>query len=77
MLASRELSNSYLYKYIRVQGGAYGGMSSFDATLGIFAFLSYRDPHIVETLNVFHEAQKYYSQNDMSDDDMEKPSSAR
>jgi hypothetical protein len=72
MLASRELSNSYLYKYIRVQGGAYGGMSSFDATLGIFAFLSYRDPHIVETLNVFHEAQKYYSQNDMSDDDMEK-----
>ncbi|PKN10516.1 MAG: hypothetical protein CVU72_00965, partial [Deltaproteobacteria bacterium HGW-Deltaproteobacteria-7] len=29
MLAARELSNSYLYKYIRVQGGAYGGMSSF------------------------------------------------
>ena len=72
MLASRELSNSYLYKYIRVQGGAYGGMSSFDATLGIFAFLSYRDPHIVETLNVFEEAQKHYSQNDMSNDDMEK-----
>jgi presequence protease len=65
MLASRELSNSYLYKYIRVQGGAYGGMSSFDATLGIFAFLSYRDPHIVETLNVFQEAQKHYSQNDI------------
>jgi hypothetical protein len=72
MLAARELSNSYLYKYIRVQGGAYGGMSSFDTTLGIFAFLSYRDPHIVETLNVFQEAQKFYSQIDMSADDMEK-----
>jgi Zn-dependent M16 (insulinase) family peptidase len=72
MLASRELSNSYLYKYIRVQGGAYGGMSSFDATLGIFAFLSYRDPHINETLNVFQEAQKFYSENDMSADDMAK-----
>ena len=72
MLASRELSNSYLYKYIRVQGGAYGGMSSFDATLGIFAFLSYRDPHITETLNVFAEAQKFYSQNAMPPDDMEK-----
>ena len=72
MLASRELSNSYLYKYIRVQGGAYGGMSSFDATLGIFAFLSYRDPHIAETLNVFQEAQKFYSHNDMKTDDMEK-----
>jgi len=72
MLASRELSNSYLYKYIRVQGGAYGGMSSFDATMGIFAFLSYRDPHIVETLNVFQNAQKFYAENDMSADDMEK-----
>jgi len=72
MLASRELSNSYLYKYIRVQGGAYGGMSSFDATLGLFAFLSYRDPHIAETLSVFQEAQKFYSQNDMTADDMEK-----
>jgi Zn-dependent M16 (insulinase) family peptidase len=72
MLASRELSNSYLYKHIRVQGGAYGGMSSFDATLGIFAFLSYRDPHIAETLNVFQEALKFYSENDMSAEDMEK-----
>ncbi|HLZ18265.1 MAG TPA: insulinase family protein, partial [Smithellaceae bacterium] len=72
MLASRELSNSYLYKHIRVQGGAYGGMSSFDATLGIFAFLSYRDPHIAETLKVFEEAQKFYSENDMTADEMEK-----
>jgi presequence protease len=72
MLASRELSNSYLYQRIRVQGGAYGGMSSFDATLGIFAFLSYRDPHIAETLNVFREARKFYSENEMSADDMEK-----
>jgi Zn-dependent M16 (insulinase) family peptidase len=72
MLASKELSNSYLYKHIRVQGGAYGGMSSFDATLGIFAFLSYRDPHIAETLRVFQEAQKFYSENDMPADDMEK-----
>ncbi len=72
MLASRELSNSYLYKHIRVQGGAYGGMSSFDAMLGIFAFLSYRDPHITETLNVFQQAQKFYSENDMSAEDMEK-----
>ncbi|PKN79644.1 MAG: hypothetical protein CVU51_15070, partial [Deltaproteobacteria bacterium HGW-Deltaproteobacteria-1] len=72
MLASKELSNSYLYKHIRVQGGAYGGMSSFDATLGIFAFLSYRDPHIAETLRVFQDAQKFYSENDMPADDMEK-----
>lgn len=72
MLASRELSNSFLYKHIRVQGGAYGGMSSFDATLGLFSFLSYRDPHIIQTLNVFEAAQKFYAEKDLSDDDMEK-----
>ncbi len=72
MLASRELSNTYLYKHIRVQGGAYGGMSSFDPSQGIFAFLSYRDPHIVETMNVFEAAQKYYSKNEMTKDDLEK-----
>ena len=47
-------------------------MSSFDASLGIFSFLSYRDPHINETLQVFEEAQKFFSENEMTQDDMEK-----
>jgi hypothetical protein len=71
-LVSRDLSNTYLYKNIRVQGGAYGGMSSFDSTLGLFAFLSYRDPRIVETLNIFDEAQKYYSQHLFNKEELEK-----
>ncbi len=72
MLASKDLSNSYLYKHIRVRGGAYGGMSSFDPSLGIFSFLSYRDPHIVETLSVFDEAKALYSRQALGADDMEK-----
>ncbi len=71
-IASRELSNTYLYKHIRVQGGAYGGMSTFDATTGLFAFLSYRDPHIVRTLNTFEEAQKFYARHLLTDADTEK-----
>ncbi len=71
-LVSRDLSNTYLYKNIRVQGGAYGGMSSFDSTLGLFAFLSYRDPRIVETLNIFDEAQKYYAQHLFNKEELEK-----
>jgi Zn-dependent M16 (insulinase) family peptidase len=71
-LAAKELSNSYLYKHIRVQGGAYGGMSSFDPSLGLFSFISYRDPHIVETLQIFKDAQIIFSQNEMATDDMEK-----
>ncbi|MGV8057653.1 MAG: insulinase family protein [Smithellaceae bacterium] len=72
MIVSRELSNSYLYKHIRVQGGAYGGMSSYDPSLGIFSFGSYRDPHLVETLKVFQDAEEFFSQNEMSADDIEK-----
>ncbi|OGP67153.1 MAG: hypothetical protein A2031_02985 [Deltaproteobacteria bacterium RBG_19FT_COMBO_43_11] len=72
MLVARELSNSYLYKHIRVQGGAYGGMSSFDPSLGLFSFLSYRDPHITETLQAYKDAQNFYSNQLLSADDMEK-----
>ena len=72
MISAKELSNNYLYKHIRVQGGAYGGMSSFDQSLGLFSFLSYRDPHIVETLQIFKDAQAFYSQNEISTGEMEK-----
>ncbi len=72
LLSARELSNNYLYKHIRVQGGAYGGMSSFDASMGLFSFLSYRDPHIAKTLQVFKDAQDFYSRNEIAPDDMEK-----
>jgi len=72
MLLAKELSNSYLYKHIRVQGGAYGGMSSFDPSLGLFSFLSYRDPHIVETMEVFKNAKDHYSRNEISNEELEK-----
>lgn len=72
MVAARELSNSYLYKHIRVQGGAYGGMSSYDPSLGLFSFLSYRDPHLVETLQVFRDAEIFFAENEISAEDVEK-----
>jgi Zn-dependent M16 (insulinase) family peptidase len=56
---SRLLSNGYLYQKIRVQGGAYGGMCQYDPTGGLFAFLSYRDPHLERTLAVYEEALRF------------------
>jgi len=72
MVAARELSNSYLYKHIRVQGGAYGGMSSYEPSLGLFSFLSYRDPHLAQTLKVFQDAEDFFARNEISAEDMEK-----
>jgi hypothetical protein len=69
---SRQLSSGYLYKHIRVQGGAYGGMSQYDPMSGIFALLSYRDPNIINTLNVYCKAEEFISQNKISTEEVEK-----
>jgi presequence protease len=69
---ARELSSGYLYKHIRVQGGAYGGMSQYDPTSGTFALLSYRDPNIINTLNVYRRAEEFIARNKISAAELEK-----
>lgn len=53
------LKSGYLYKKIRVEGGAYGGFCQYNPLSGLFTFLSYRDPHLERTLATYdgtHEA---------------------
>lgn len=69
---SRHLSSGYLYKMIRVQGGAYGGMSQYDPASGVFAFLSYRDPHISKTLDVYREVFGFVTGNWIPRDELDK-----
>ncbi len=52
------LGYDYLWKNIRVLGGAYGCMSGF-AKNGDSYFVTYRDPHLKRSLDVFKEASKY------------------
>jgi len=72
LVASKLLSNGYLYKHIRVKGGAYGGMCQYDPLSGLFAFLSYRDPHIAETLKVYRDAQVSLARERPSREELEK-----
>jgi hypothetical protein len=71
-MLARQLSSGYLYKHIRVQGGAYGGMSQYDPMSGTFALLSYRDPNIVNTLQVYRDAMEYIVGNKTSREELEK-----
>ncbi len=48
----------YLWKNIRILGGAYGCMSSF-AKNGDSAFVTYRDPHLKNSVDVFEKAADY------------------
>ena len=72
LILTKYLSNGYLYKTIRVQGGAYGGMSIYDPVEGIFAFLSYRDPHVRQTLQTYQEAVALVCRGDIDRKEFEK-----
>lgn len=48
----------YLWNRVRVKGGAYGCMCSFGKS-GDSYFVSYRDPNLTKTLEVFEEAASY------------------
>jgi Zn-dependent M16 (insulinase) family peptidase len=71
-VVSRELSKGYLYNRIRVQGGAYGGMSLYDPLGRLFSFLSYRDPHLSETLKVYDEAARWLLETGIGEEELEK-----
>jgi len=61
MLVLKTISNyDYLWNRVRVQGGAYGGFSSFMKNGNMF-FTSYRDPNLAETLKIYDEAGEYFS----------------
>ncbi|MFH1911693.1 MAG: insulinase family protein [Pseudomonadota bacterium] len=69
---ARQLSNGYLYRHIRVQGGAYGGSCRYEPASGVFAFLSYRDPHLTETLDIYRSAADSVCRSPVSREDLEK-----
>ena len=52
------LSYDYLWTNIRVKGGAYGCMSGFKHS-GESFFVSYRDPHLKRTLDVYRGIPEY------------------
>ena len=49
------LRTTWLWDKVRVQGGAYGGFCSLDHRSGNFTYLSYRDPNLLETLDIYDQ----------------------
>ena len=61
----------YLWNNVRVKGGAYGCMSGFSRS-GIGYFVSYRDPNLKETLDIYNNAAEYIRSFNASNRDMTK-----
>ncbi len=72
MLISKMCRSLYLHREIREKGGAYGGMSIYTPEDGVFSFASYRDPHIVSTLNAFSGAMDFMATGHYSLEDIKE-----
>ncbi len=65
------LNYDYLWLNVRVQGGAYGCMTKCTRD-GMFDVVSYRDPNLVRTNEVFNGIAEYIRNFDVSERDMTK-----
>jgi Zn-dependent M16 (insulinase) family peptidase len=69
-IIARHLAGGYLYRRIRVQGGAYGAMAPYDPVKKTFSFLSYRDPGVSSTLLAFAGAGEEMAKNLMAREEL-------
>jgi len=66
------LSSSYLWDRVRVQGGAYGCMNTFDSLTGDYSIVSYRDPNLEETLKAYDRVCDFLATLDLSKEELTK-----
>jgi len=69
---SRYIGNTWLWDRVRVSGGAYGGFCEFDSHSGVFTFLSYRDPNLLKTLDVYDGTGDFLRGLEMDNDTLTK-----
>ncbi|MCF6460308.1 insulinase family protein [Clostridium sp. Cult3] len=63
------LNGDYLHNRIRAQGGAYGAGVSIDRT-GHLTTFSYRDPNLLETINVYDGMADYVKNLDLDESEL-------
>jgi Zn-dependent M16 (insulinase) family peptidase len=68
----RFLRNSWLWDRVRVQGGAYGAFCLFDRLSGTVTFVSYRDPNILKTIEVFDQSAGFLKGLELGRDELTK-----
>jgi Zn-dependent M16 (insulinase) family peptidase len=68
MVLAKLLRAEFLHREIREKGGAYGGMAGYNTDGGLFSMLSYRDPHLERTLNVYRDGVEWACRGDFTDE---------
>jgi Zn-dependent M16 (insulinase) family peptidase len=66
------LRTTYLWEKVRVQGGAYGALCGFDRLSGAFWLGSYRDPNLLDTLEVFDRTADWLAHINIDEQELER-----
>eukprot|EP01031_Cornospumella_fuschlensis_P030203 gene30203-36483_t len=69
-VVTRYLSSGFMWDQVRVLGGAYGGWFNFNDASGRAMFLSYRDPQLLNTLQVYDQAASFLQDQEVGSDDL-------
>jgi Zn-dependent M16 (insulinase) family peptidase len=69
---TRYVRNAWLWDRVRVQGGAYGAFCLLDRISGVLTFVSYRDPNLTRTLDVFDQSAQFLKKETLSKDELTK-----
>jgi hypothetical protein len=72
LVVSRYVRNKFLWERVRVQGGAYGAFSSFDRHSGSVTLVSYRDPNLLKTLDVFDQVAHFLESIQLTDEELDR-----
>ncbi|RRD94821.1 insulinase family protein [Clostridiales bacterium COT073_COT-073] len=68
-VANNFLNTDYLWNKVRVEGGAYGGMSAIRRS-GDMILVSYRDPNLADTYQVYEGIVKYFAELDVDTEEV-------
>ena len=68
----RHLRAGYLWERVRVRGGAYGSFCQFDRLSGSVILVSYRDPNLKPTLDIYDAAAEHVAALALDRDALEK-----
>ena len=69
---TRYVRNAWLWDRVRVQGGAYGAFCILDRISNVLTFVSYRDPNLTRTLEVFDLTAQFLEKETFSEEELTK-----
>ena len=69
---TRYVRNAWLWDRVRVQGGAYGAFCLLDRISGMLTFVSYRDPNLLQTIDIFDRSARFLEEETLTDEELTK-----